>query len=71
MKRLSKHDVNKLTASELVNELPFELTNDNEVIAVVLPICDVNRLEKNSKATHDVNKELKFSKGKQAKGGMR
>ena len=66
MKQLSKHDVNKLTASELVKEIPFELVSDGKVIAMV---CDVNRLEKDSKASHDVNR-LKFSKDAQAKGRL-
>lgn len=56
MKRISKHDVNKLTAKKIKEALPFELVSDGEVIAIV---------------THyDVNKgltELPLSKNKQAK----
>lgn len=74
MKRLSKHEVNKLTALELKNRLPFEVVSDGEVIAVMIPATDVNKL----KANHDVNMtnytsksgELRFSKAKQGKGRL-
>jgi len=63
MRRLSKHDVNKLSVAKLRDMMPFELVADGEVIALV---HDVNKA---TKASHDVNKleELPFSKGKQAK----
>jgi len=67
MKQLSKHDVNKLTTKALTEQLPFQITNDGEVIALV---SDVNRVEGESKASRDVN-ILRFSKSAQAKGAMR
>ena len=56
MKQLSKHDVNRLSVSKLKSMLPFELTSDDEVIAQVIPVHDVNKLT-----------ELPFDKTKQAK----
>jgi len=70
MKQITKHDVNKLTAEELKARLPFQMVSDGEVIAVVLPAYDVNKLEPPVKASHDVNKELRFSKVRQASGRM-
>ena len=66
MKQLTKHDVNKLTASELKDMLPFVITSDGETIAAVIPVCNVNRLEHKG---HDVN-ELPLSKRKQAEGRL-
>ena len=53
MRQLSKHDVNKLTVSELKELLPFELMSDGEAIALV---SDVNILEPTLEANHDVNR---------------
>jgi len=63
MKQFSKHDVNKLTAKELQDNLPFQILNDGEVIAVVLPMTDVNILKKKTKP----DKELPLSKSRQAR----
>ena len=73
MKHLSKHDVNKLTTNELKKLLPFELISDGEIVAVLVPYHDVNKLREKPKAKHDVNKltELRFSKSAQARGHMR
>ena len=63
MRRISKHDVNKLSVAKLKAMLPFEVIADGEVIFVA---CDVNKL--NPKASHDVNKprlspwDLKYGK---------
>ena len=72
MRQITKHDVNKLTAMQLKARLPFQIINDGEVIAVVLPTHDVNKLKTQPKANHDVNKanELRFSKASQAGGKM-
>ena len=73
MKQISKHSVNKLTVVELKALLPFQITSDGEVVAVVLPVHDVNKL---GKASHDVNRvtkpmaELPFSKKAQASGRL-
>ena len=40
MKQLSKQDVNKLTARELKDNLPFQITCDGDVIAVVISPSD-------------------------------
>ena len=53
MRQLSKHDVNKLTTSELKELLPFELMSDGEAVALV---SDVNILEPIPKANYDVNR---------------
>ena len=53
MRQLSKHDVNRLTTSELKELLPFELMSDGEAIALV---SDVNILEPTFEANHDVNR---------------
>jgi len=53
MRRISKHDVNKLSAAKLKEMLPFEVIADGEVIFVAY---DVNKLNPNSKASHDVHK---------------
>ena len=53
MRRLSKHDVNKLSVAKLKEMLPFEVVADGEVAFVAY---DVNRLEEKPKASHDVNK---------------
>lgn len=66
MNRLSKHDVNKLTAQELKAKLPFEIVSDNEVIAAVIPAHDVNKLKRKSEDTG----ELRFSKQRQAREGL-
>ena len=55
MRRISKHDVNKLSVAKLKEMLPFEVVADGEVIFVA---CDVNKL--NHKASHDVNKGMAF-----------
>lgn len=52
MRRLSKHDVNKLSVAKLKEMLPFEVVADGEVAFVAY---DVNRLEEKPKANHDVN----------------
>jgi len=72
MRQITKHDVNKLTAMQLKAQLPFQVINDGEIIAVVLPVHDVNKLKPQVKARHDVNKatELRFSKASQASGTM-
>ena len=72
MRQISKHDVNKLAASQLKAKLPFEIVSDGEIIAVVLPIHDVNKLNQKCEASYDVNKagDLRFSKSKQAKGRL-
>ena len=83
MKQLTKHDVNKLTASELKDILPFVITSDGETIAAVIPVCDVNklqaRLEPPPELVHNVNRlehkghdvnELPLSKRKQAEGRL-
>jgi len=77
MKQLSKHQVNKLTAKELQEKLPFQILADGEVIAVVLPVTDVNLLKKKStkdkrrtvKVTPLIKrqKELPLSKARQAR----
>jgi len=41
---------------QLKSMLPFQIINDGEVIATVLPVCDVNKLKQQAKASHDVNK---------------
>lgn len=77
MKQLTKHQLNKMTAKELRDMLPFEITSDGETIAVVIPSCDVNKvvnklqpkLEPSPKQAHDVN-ELPLSKHKQAQGRL-
>jgi hypothetical protein len=73
VKQLTKHQLNKLTAKELKDMLPFEITSDGETIAAVIPSCDVNKLqpklETSSKPAHDVN-ELPLSKHKQAQGRL-
>ena len=43
MRQISKHDVNKLSIPKLKASLPFEMTSDGEVIAVVDYPNDVNR----------------------------
>ena len=85
MRQITKHDVNKLTASQLKAKLPFQIVSDGEIIAVVLPIYDVNKLGQESEAGHDVNKlnqkreashdvnklgELRFSKSRQVRGKL-
>lgn len=78
MKQLTKHDLNKLTAKELKDMLPFIITSDNEPIAAVIPVCDINKLqpklESSPKLAHaegkDVNNELPLSKHKQAQGRL-
>ena len=71
MKRISKHDVNKLTAKELVKMLPFQILNDGEVIAVVLPMKDVTKTKSRPKHSavdrSNITKELPLSKQKQAR----
>ena len=62
MRQLSKHEVNKLTAKALTEQLPFEITNDGEVIAVVWSPGDVT----NTVVARHID-ELPFSKSKQAK----
>ena len=72
MRQITKHDVNKLTASQLKAKLPFQIVSNDEVIAVVLPVHDVNKLNQKREAIHDVNKakELRFSKSKQVSGKL-
>ena len=83
MQRVSKHDVNKLTTSEIRDRLPFILVSDGEDIALlsdvnrpVQPIAsthDVNRLSSDPVPSHDVNKpmtELPLSKKRQASGRL-
>jgi len=84
MLTLSKHAVNKLTASELRDKMPFKVVSDGEVVGYFIASYDVNGLTASvnklavakAKPNHDVNKlkepgELMFSKNKQAKGRMR
>jgi len=75
MKQLNKHDVNKLTASQLKAKLPFEIVSDGEVIAIVPVAHDVNKAEfvqfpikPNTKTRYRIGKanELRFSKSRQA-----
>ena len=72
MEQISKHDVNKLTASELKRKIPFQIISDGEVIAVCVSAYDVDKLGKKSKVRPDVNKadDLPFSKSRQAKGRL-
>ena len=65
MNRLSKHDVNKLSMSKLLDLLPFVITNDGVSVALV---CDVNNVH-SDKADPDIYKltELPLAKTKQAK----
>jgi hypothetical protein len=74
VRQLTKHQLNKMTAKELENMLPFEVTSDGETIAAVIPVCDVNKLqpklETPSRQAHDVNNELPLSKHKQALGRL-
>ena len=72
MKRISKHDVNKLIASELKRKIPFQIISDGEVIAVCVSAYDVNKLGRKPKASPDVNKagDLPFSKSRQAQGRL-
>lgn len=77
MKQLTKHDVNKLTTKELQDSLPFLVISDGEVIAAMVPACDVNRLENCTSSGSDVNKgglrpitELPLSKKRQAEGRL-
>ena len=66
MRQFSKHDVNKLTAKALTEYLPFEITNEGQVIAVVISPSDKAKYN----GSQSVNKLLKFSKANQAKGRM-
>jgi hypothetical protein len=70
VKQLSKHELNKLTAKELKEKIPFQVTVDNEVIAVVLPMKDVHLLQQSPKATPKnkqlPSRELPLSKHRQA-----
>lgn len=59
MRQISKHDVNKLTAREVKDRLPFQVVSDGEVIAVVLPTYDVNKAN-----------GLRFSKARQVGGRL-
>ena len=75
MNQLSKHDVNKLTAQELKARLPFQIVSDGAVIAVVLPMQDVNKLKLTKQASRDhkakqATGELKFSKSKQVRRAL-
>ena len=56
MNTLSKHDVNRLTMSKLLNLLPCEVTDDGKPVAVILPYHDVNKLSPSPEANHDVNR---------------
>ena len=69
MRQVSKHDVNRLSIAKLKEMLPFEVVADGEVVFVA---CDVNKLEYDTKAKHDVNKlgELRLSKTRQAQGRL-
>lgn len=66
MRQFSKHDVNKLTAKALTEYLPFQITNDGEVIAIIISPSDKAKYN----GAQFVNKELRFSKANQAKGRM-
>ena len=66
MRQLTKHDVNKLTAKRLKELLPFQIISDGEVIAAVIPACDVNKLEEKRAPKG----ELPLSKAKQAQGKL-
>ena len=68
MKQLSKHQVNKLTAKQLKEALPFEIVADGEVFAIVLPAKEYTKPkvpETKGKLT-----ELPLSKQKQARGEL-
>lgn len=76
MKRLSKHDLHKLTAKQLREKAPFVVVSDGEDIVAVVPISDIKKVQK----SHDVNREiprlkenlreLPLSKHKQAQGKL-
>ena len=70
MKQLTKHNVNKLTAKEIEERLPFQLVSDGRVFAVVLPMKDVTKTKSRPKHSANVsrtNGELPLSKQKQAR----
>lgn len=71
MKQLTKHNVNKLTAKELEERLPFQLVADGRVFAVVLPMKDVTKTKSHPKHSavdqSDIKRELPLSKQKQAR----
>ena len=69
MRQISKHNVNKLTASELKAQLPFQIVSDGEVIAIVMPPHDVNKVTDTITMTAKPT-ELRFSKDRQAKGRL-
>lgn len=54
MRQISKHDVNKLTAQDLKDKLPFDMISDGEPIARVLPFWDVNKLGSGNKVDTNV-----------------
>lgn len=70
MIRLSKHVVNKLSAEGLKAKLPFVITSDNEDIAAVIPLHDVNKLMPHNTKHVSTATELRFSKHKQARGRL-
>lgn len=84
MKRLSKHDLHKLTAKQLRDKAPFVVVSDGEDIVAVVPISDIKKVQKshdvNERRSHDVNREiprlkenlreLPLSKHKQAQGRL-
>lgn len=66
MKQFTKHQLNKMTAKQLQESIPFLVVSDGEVIAAVIPACDVGKMK-----PKDVNKgELPLSKNKQARGEL-
>lgn len=68
MKQFSKHQLNKMTASDIKEAVPFQLVSDGEVFAIVLPAKEFTKLkppETKGKLT-----ELPLSKQKQARGEL-
>ena len=77
MKQLSKHQLNKMTASEIKEAVPFQLVSDGEVFAVVLAMTEASKIKPPHKiaflAPEDKMpklRELPLSKHKQAKGEL-
>jgi hypothetical protein len=66
MKQLSKHELNRLTAKELKEKIPFQVTVDNEVIAVVLPMKDLSKFKLPETPSKGKLQELPLSKHRQA-----
>jgi hypothetical protein len=67
MKQLTKHDVNKLTAKQLKEKIPFQIVSDGEVIAVVLPMKDYSKPQLPETPSKGKLAELPLSKQRQAR----